>query len=166
MIILTKKLFSGQEPIDISHLSPGAQKEIIKRERKKIELDHKISDTKDSLEKSRSRASMSLADNAKLGAYEMKKSPVASIASGTAGYMIGGKLAGGASVVAKSLGAPAGMTDALSYVGRIGGSYVGAALSDYSGKAIGTVKGLTADLAVKRKEKKLARLTKKRNRMN
>ena len=65
MIILNKKLFS--EPIDISHLSPAAQKKIISRERKKIELDQKLEHTANSLRKSRQRASMSISENAQLG---------------------------------------------------------------------------------------------------
>ena len=166
MIILTNKLFSGQEPIDISHLSPGAQKEIIKRERKKIELDHKISDTKDSLEKSRSRASMSLADNAKLGAYEMRKNPAASLGSSVGGIMLSGKIAEAASKATSAMGIGGGLSEAAIITARMAGSSLGPIISDTAGKAVGTIKGLTAGRAVARKEKKLARLTKKRNRMN
>ena len=166
MIILTKKLFSDQEPIDISHLSPGAQKEIIKRERKKIELDHKISDARDSLEKSRSRANMSLEDNAKLGAYEMKKNAAASIGSSVGGIMLSGKIAQAASNATTALGLGNGVSEAAAITARIAGSSLGPMISDAAGRAVGTVKGLTANRSVARKEKKLERMMKKREQMN
>lgn len=163
MIII--KRFSQTEPIDISHLSPAAQKEIISRERKKIELDQKISDTSDSLMKSRSRASMSLEDNAKLGAYEMAKNPLTSIGSPMGSYLIGGKIGQVASKGAAMLGASAKLQDVIELGGIGAGRMVTPIITEAAGKAIGTVKGLTAKSAVKRKEKKLKRLIKKREAM-
>lgn len=160
MIIITKS-FSADGKIDISHLSSGAQKRIIKQERKKIELDQKIADTEDSLRASKSRSAMSLEDNAKLGAYELKKNPVASIASGAAGFTLGGKIGQEAAALAAKVGAP-GLAEPLGYVGRVGGSMIGSAISEFTGKTIGAIKGLTANRAVKKKERKLNRLLKKR----
>lgn len=162
-----KRFSSQQEPIDISHLSPAAQKEIIRRERKKIELDQKISDTHDSLMKSRSRAGMSLEDNAKLGAYEMKKNPVASFGSAVGGSVLGGKIAKTATTVASKFipGMGEGASEAL-YVGaRMAGSSLAPAITEGVGKAVGTVRGLTAESAARRKEKKLRRLLKKREQL-
>lgn len=159
MIILRKKIFS-QEPIDISHLSEGAQKKIIARERKKIELDQKISDTEEKLELSKRRASMSISDNAKLGAYELQKNPLASAGSSIGGAVLGSKIAQGASAV---LG---GGGDGLYMASRMIGSTLAPAITDTAGRAIGAIKGMTAESAAKRSEKKLERLAKKRAKLD
>lgn len=155
MIILRKKIFS-QEPIDISHLSEGAQKKIIARERKKIELDQKISDTEEKLELNKRRASMSISDNAKLGAYELQKNPLASAGSSIGGAVLGSKIAQGAGAV---LG---GGGDGLYMASRMIGSTLAPAITKATGSVVGAVKGLTAGMTAKRKEKKLMRLAKKR----
>lgn len=163
MIIVTKT-FSGDGKIDISHLSPGAQKKIIARERKKIELDQKISDTSESLKASKSRAAMSLEDNAKLGAYEIKKSPIASMGSAVGGSVLGGKIARFATNTAAKMipGIGDAGKEAIYMTGRIAGSQLAPGITEATGKAIGTVKGLTAKAAVKRKEKRLNKLVKER----
>ena len=163
MIII--KRFSQTEPIDISHLSPAAQKEIISRERKKIELDQKISDTSESLMKSRSRASMSLEDNAKLGAYEMAKNPLTSVGSAIGSPVIGGKIGQVAAKGAAFLGAGEGLQNALSIGGYAVGRMVTPVITETAGKVVGAVKGATAKRAATRKEKKLKRLIKKREAM-
>lgn len=160
------KAFS-QEPIDISHLSPAAQKKVIEKERKKIQLDQKISDTQDSIRKSRNRANMSIEDNAKLGAYEMQKNPLASTASGIGGAVLTGKLTDTALTVASGFmpGMGGGATEAIRMGARMAGGTLAPAITELTGKAIGAVKGLTAERSAKRKEKKLKRLMKKRERL-
>lgn len=164
-MIIIKRFSQNTEPIDISHLSPAAQKEIISRERKKIELDQKISDTSESLMKSRSRASMSLEDNAKLGAYEMAKNPLTSVGSAVGSSVIGGKIGQAAAKGAAILGAGEGLQNALSIGGYTVGRMVTPVITETAGKIVGTVKGATAKRAAIRKEKKLKRLIKKREAM-
>lgn len=156
MIILSKKLFS-QEPIDISHLSKSAQNKIIEKERKKIELDQKIADTSEALKTNRQRASMSISDNAKLGAYELKRNPLASAGSSIGGAVLGNKVAQG--VMAATGGAGG---EVLYMTSRVIGSSLAPAITDVAGKAVGAVKGMTAGMAAKRNERKLERLAKKR----
>lgn len=162
MIIFSKRFFSQQEPIDISHLSPEAQKKIISRERRKIELDQKISDTARSLSKSRTRASMSIRDNAKLGAYEMSKNPIAGIGTSLGGSVLGVKVGDWASKAAEFLGAGEGVQGALKMGGFTASRYLTPLITDTAGKISGAVKGMTAGISAKRNERKLKRLTKKR----
>ena len=156
MIILSKKMFS-QEPIDISHLSPAAQKKIITRERKKIELDQKLADTSESLQKSRQRASMSISDNAKLGANEMQKNPLVAAGSSIGGAVLGSKIAQASSSIVPGAGG-----EVLYMTSRMLGSTLAPAITRAAGSIVGSVKGLTANMASRRKERKLARLMKKR----
>ena len=156
MIVLSKKMFS-QEPIDISHLSPTAQKKVIAKERKKIELDQKLADTSESLNRSRQRASMSISDNAKLGAHELQRNPLAAAGSSIGGAVIGSKIAQGASSLL-----PAGGGEVLYMTSRMLGSTLAPAITRAAGSVVGAVKGLTAGIAARRKEKKLMRLAKKR----
>ena len=162
MIIFSKRFFSQQEPIDISHLSPEAQKEIISRERRKIELDQKISDTANSLSKSKKRASMSIEDNAKLGAYEMSKNPIAGIGTSLGGSVLGVKVGDWASKAAGFLGAGEGVQGALKMGGFTASRYLTPLITDTAGKISGAVKGMTAGISAKRNERKLKRLAKKR----
>lgn len=163
MIIFSKRFFSQQEePIDISHLSPEAQKEIISREKRKIELDQKISDTAQSLSKSRKRASMSIEDNAKLGAYEMSKNPIAGIGTSLGGSVLGVKVGDWASKAAGFLGAGEGVQSALKMGGFTASRYLTPLITDTAGKISGAAKGMTAGISAKRNERKLKRLTKKR----
>jgi hypothetical protein len=163
MIIFSKRLFSQQEePIDISHLSPEAQKEIISRERRKIELDQKISDTAHSLSKSRKRASMSIEDNARLGAYEISKNPMAGVGTSLGGSVLGVKVGEWASKAAGVLGAGDGVQNALKLGGFGTSRYLTPLITDTAGRISGAIKGMTAGISAKRNERKLKRLTKKR----
>lgn len=167
MIVITKSFSEGQ--IDISHLSPGAQKRIIARERKKIELDQKIADTKNSIGELRQRASMSIADNSKIGAMNVKKNPMMGFASSVGGMTIAqGAKEGVGSFIAKNL-PKAADSNLLSNAAMIGTSMLAYRVIPWAagiaGRVGGAIKGLTAKGAARRKERKLARLSKQRERL-
>lgn len=164
MIIITKSFSEGQ--IDISHLSPGAQKRIIAQERKKIELDQKIADTKNSIGELRQRASMSIADNSKIGAMKLKGNPMVGFASSVGGMTIAQNARKGVGAfIAKNL-PKAADSSLLSNAATIGTSMLAYRVIPWAagiaGRVGGAIRGLTAKGAVRRKERKLARLSKQR----
>jgi hypothetical protein len=95
----------------------------------------------------------------------MAKNPLTSIGSSAGSYLIGGKIGQVVSKGAAMLGASDGLQDAIKIGGISAGRIVTPIITEAAGKAIGTVKGLTAKSAAMRKEKKLKRLIKKRESM-
>ena len=168
MIIIQKKLFSEEEKIDISHLPPSQQKKIIREERKKIELEGRIKDTAQSMMDSRRRANLSISDNARLGAAEIKRNEVAGIASGAASFLGGSRASQVASEGAsKFLGLTAGSfgNDLIGYGARTAVMMTVPKITEGVGKAVGAVKGVLAKPASKIKERKLRRLIQERESM-
>lgn len=169
----------AQEPVDISHLSKGAQNKIIARERKKIELEQKMDSVKESLMKSRERANMSVADNAMIGSRKLSRNPLVSnaLAIGSMGIssaasdktlsLIVGKHAKAAAKAGTELteqavnSLKAENAGKAAMVGMAARMALPSVLSAVGGVA-GAVRGLTANMTAKRQEKKLARLAKKR----
>ena len=164
MIVITKSFSEGK--IDISHLSPRAQKRIIAQERKKIELDQKIADTKNSIAELKQRASMSISDNSKIGAMKLKRNPMMGFTSSVgsmavaqeARSKIGTLLAKASPKISDS-----NLVNSAAFVGTsmLANSIVPWAIGA-AGKLGGAVRGLTAQGAARRKERKLERLSKKR----
>lgn len=173
MIIITKSFSEGQ--IDISHLSPAAQKRIIANERKKIELDQKISDTKNSIGELRQRASMSIADNARIGAMKMRRNPMVGFASSVGGMTLSqnarskvGDILSKPKVgeVLTKISPKLADSNLLSNASIIGTSMLAYRAipwaSGIAGRVGGAIRGMTAKAAARRKERKLVRLAKKR----
>ena len=163
MIIITKSFSEGQ--IDISHLSPGAQKRIIERERQKIELDQKIADTKSSLGELKQRAQMSIADNARIGEIKTGRNELVGAANSIGGMglsTVAGETvsnlidthAPGMGSFGKSI--IRGLSSSLSY-------RVVPEITKKIGQVGGAIRGLTAESSARRKERKLQRLIKKRD---
>ena len=168
MIIIQKKLFSEDEKIDISHLPPSQQKQIIRKERKKIELEGEIKDTAKSMMTSRRRANLSIRDNARLGAAEIKRNELAGIASGAASFLGGSKASQIASEGAtKVLGITSGSlgNDLIGYGARTAVMMAVPKITEGVGKAVGAVKGVLAKPSAKLKERKLRRLIQERENM-
>lgn len=105
---------------------------------------------------------MSIKDNAKLGAYEMSKNPVAGIGTSLGGSVLGVKVGEWASKAARFLGAGEGVQNALKMGGFGASRYLTPLITDTAGKISGAAKGMTAGISTKRGERKLKRLIKER----
>ena len=166
MIIYKKKYFN-QEQIDISHLSPSEQKKIISNERKKIELDRKISDTAKSFFENKKRSSLSISDNAKIGENKIQQSPLANTASSTASFVAGSVASDKiTNFAASSLGLDPIAAKTAGFLSRTVVSTVVPKLKNTVGKVGGVLKGLTADFSARQNIKRINRLAKKREKLD